>query len=243
LYLPSKFIKPKFIVPISFFLILIIYFISAPLFRNAFVYFYSNIIVSKTRVFKKIDALKAENIRLLLENKRFNDLIQENKKLKKLLNFQKQHNIEIIPLNVVSIVPSRFRKAIIVDGGENIGIKKDIPILDDNGFMAGKVSKVYYDYSEITLVNDPDFYITVKINDNLGLLRGTLGDDLKVFYIDNKANVKSGDEVLALSYNTHSEFTVGKVKEAKDSQNSFFMDITVKPSSKPYPHKTVFAVR
>ena len=243
MYLPSKFIKPKFIIPSLFFLIVIVYFISAPLFRNAFVYFCGNLTISRGRLFKEINILKAENVRLLLENKKFSGLIQENKKLKKLLNFQKQHSIEIVPLNVISVVPSHFRKAIIVSGGRNIGIKEDTPILDEDSFLAGRVSKVYYDYSEITLINDPDFYITVKINDSLGLLRGTLSGDLKVFYIDNKSDVKSNDKVFALSYNTHSDFIVGIVREAKDSKGGFFMDISVKPFSKHYPHKTVFAVK
>ena len=243
MYLPSKFIKSKFSISLLFLLILIIYFISVSLFRNAFVYFYENIIVSKSRLVKEIDTLKAKNVILLLEAKRFKDIIQENYKLKKLLNFQKQRSIEILSLNVINMVPSHFRKAIIVKGGKYSGIKKDAPILDEDGFLIGKVSIVREDYSEITLINDPDFHITVKIKDNLGLLKGTLNGDLKVFYIDNKTAVKSNDTVYALSYNTHSNFAVGKVKEAKDSRNKFFMDITVEPYSKFYPYKTVFAVR
>ena len=206
-------------------------------------YFYGNLTVSRGRLFKEINTLKAGNVKLLLENKKFSSLIQENRKLRKLLNFQKQHSIEIVPLNVISVVPSHFRRAIIVSGGRDIGIKEDAPILDEDGFLTGRVSKVYYDYSEITLINDPDFYITVKINDSLGLLKGTLSGDLKVFYIDNKSDVKSNDKVFALSYNTHSDFIAGVVREAKDSKSSFFMNITVKPFSKPYPHKTVFAVK
>jgi len=207
------------------------------------VYFYENIVISKAKLFKEISALKAKNVKLLLENKKFSGLVQENKKLRKLLNFQKKHNIEIVPLDVISMVPSHFRKAIVVNDGRNIGITEDTPILDDNGFLAGKVSKIYDDYSEITLINDPDFYITVKINNNLGLLKGTLSGDIKVFYIDNKSNVNKNDKVFALSYNTHSNFIVGMVSEAKDSKGGFFMDISVKPFSKHYPYKTVFAVK
>ena len=144
---------------------------------------------------------------------------------------------------MISMVPSRFKKAIIVEGGRNRGIKDGALIMDDNGFLMGKVSRAYEDYSEIILVNDPDFYITVKIKNSMGLLKGTLGGALKVFYIDNKAEIKSNDEVLALSYHTHSALAVGKVRNALKERNDFFMDITVEPYSKLYPYKTVFAVK
>ena len=243
MYLPSKFIKPKLAVSLLLLIVIAVYFTSAPLFRNAFVYFYSNLIVSRTKLSKEINLLKAKNIKLMLENKKFNSLRKENEKLKKLLNFQKQHNIKVVPLNVISMVPSYFRRAVVVNGGKNIGIKKNTFILDENAFLLGKVSRVYYDYSEISLINDPDFYTTVKINGNLGLLKGTLSGKLKVFYINNGSNIKANDKVSALSYNTHSKFTVGIVEKARDSIGGFFMDITVKPFSKLYFYKTVFAIR
>ena len=192
---------------------------------------------------KKLDALKLENLRLKLEQGKFRSLLRENKKLKRVLKFKKENKIDLIPLNVMSIEPSQFRRAILVSGGRNDNIKVNMYVLDEDSFLIGKISKVHKDFSEVVSIDDPSFSVPVKIDNSLGLLKGTLGGELKIFYIENKALINKGDMVWTVSYYSHSNFLVGKVQYINKAPNSFFMNITIKPFSKLYPSKTVFAVR
>lgn len=192
---------------------------------------------------KKLDALKLENLRLKLEQGKFRSLRRENKKLKRVLKFKKENKIDLIPLSVMSIEPSQFRRAILVSGGRDDNIKVNMYVLDEDSFLIGKISKVHRDFSEVVFIDDPSFSVPVKIDNSLGLLKGTLGGELKIFYIENKAVINKGDMVWTVSYYSHSNFLVGKVQYINKAPSSFFMDITVEPFSKLYPSKTVFAVR
>ena len=72
------------------------YFISATLFRNAFVYFCDNLSVSRNKFTQEINRLKAKNVELILKEDKFRDLVKYNNKLKKLLGFQREHNIKVV---------------------------------------------------------------------------------------------------------------------------------------------------
>jgi len=243
LYLPSKFIKSKFGASLLVILAIVVYLLFKGFIKDTFVYFYSSFLVPQSRLKNMIATLKAENLRLSLERKACRDIKKENERLRSLLKFKETHELSILPLRVISIMPSRFKRTIFVKAPSNSRFKEGCPVLDEKGFLIGRISKIYNSFLELTLINDPDFFITVRVGNNVGLLRGTLYGGLKVYYIDNNADIEQGDKVLAVSYFLDREFLVGEVIRISKSANSFFMDITVKPYSKFYPSRMVFAVQ
>ena len=220
-----------------------IYFFSQGTLRTIFVYFSKNLAVSDNKYLDEIRRLKSDNLRIFLELEQFKDLRNENERLKEILEFKKKKKVELVSLQVIGIEPSRFRRVILADAGVDRDLRENMLVLDEKSFLVGKVLRVYNDYSEVTLVNDSQFSITVKIGNNLGLLKGTLGGVLKIFYIERDSTIKKGDKVFAISYYTGSYFLVGKVKRIRHDQNSLFLDITVEPSFGSYFPKTIFAVK
>ncbi len=243
MYLPSKFTKSKFGILLLILVVLIVYFFVHSFFKRVAIYFYGNFLFSNSRLKQEIVRIKADNLRLSLEKKYYQDIKKENEKLRRILGLKEEYRIDILPLRVISAVPTRFKRTIFVKGGKDHKLKENTPVLDEEGFLIGKISKVYNNFSEITLINDPDFFITVKIGNNLGLLRGTLYGMLKVYYIEKDVEIDDNEEVLALLYSWGRNFPIGKVVKIKKLSNSFFMDITVKPYSKLYPSLIVFAVK
>jgi len=243
LYLPSKFIKSKFGASLLVILTIVVYLLLKGFVKDTFLYFYSNFLVPQSKLKNMIATLKAENLRLSLERKACKDIKKENERLRSLLKFKETHKLNIVPLRVISIMPSRFKRTIFAKTPSNSNFKEGFPVLDEKGFLIGRVSKVYSNFLEATLINDPDFFVTVRIRNNLGLLRGTLYGGLKVYFIDNGTEIKKGDKVFAVSYSLDREFLIGEIMKITQSPNSFFMDITVKPYSKFYPSRIVFVVQ
>jgi len=243
LYLPSKFIKSRYKIP----LLIIIFFFVYLLFHNSlriiFISFSKNLALSENKYLKERDRLKTRNLQLSLELKELSSLEEENKKLKKMIKFKKDKKIDLVPLRIVAVEPSQYRRVILVDGGKNCGLKENMFVLDENGYLVGKTLRVYKDYSEVALINDPDFATTVRIGDCLGMLKGTLHGAIKIFYIERKEIVKGGDIVWATSYSSDLNIFVGKVKSVKEDKNNLFLDITAESFSKPYSFKSVFIVK
>ncbi|MFH1768376.1 MAG: rod shape-determining protein MreC [Candidatus Omnitrophota bacterium] len=202
-----------------------------------------NFPISENACLNNARQLKADNLRLGLELEKFSLLKEENDKLKEMLQFRVQKNIEVEPLEIINVQPSRFRRIIFVNGGAKRGLKKNMFVLDGDRLLLGKILRTEDDYSEIILINDPQFSATVKINDNVGLLKGTLGGMLKVSYIDENQKINKDDAVWAVSYYSHVNFLVGKVKQVRKSSNSLFLDITVESACASHLAKTVFVIK
>lgn len=199
--------------------------------------------VTDNKYLDEMSTLKAEKLRLYLELDKLDNLKEENAKLKSMLGVKKEKKIELEALNVIAIAPSHFRRIILVDGGSEYGLRENMFVLDERGFLMGKILRVYGDYSEVILINDPQFSATVKIGENLGLLKGTLEGMLKVFYIEDEEEIKKDDQVRAVSFQSGSNFLVGEVIKVRQDLNSLSLDITVDPYSKYIPPKTIFVVK
>ena len=179
MYLLSKIVKSKFSIPLLILSIFVVYFLSQAALRDIFVPFSYNFLFSKNSYDKKLAILKANNLRLKLKEDKFASLVRENKKLKKMLKFEQVNSISLIPLSIMSIESTQFRRIIIVEGGNNDNISDNMYVLDEDGFLIGKIFKVYNNFSEVILINDFSFSAPVKVGTNLGVLRGTLGGDRK----------------------------------------------------------------
>ncbi len=120
---------------------------------------------------KSIIFVHQENKRLNeeLENLRFKNfnnefLIQQNRKLQKTL----ESKSNLLQNNVVAKVlldkDSPYLKSIIINRGSKSGIKKGMPVLDDN-YLVGRVVETNYLSSRVLLLNDLNSRIPVVLND------------------------------------------------------------------------------
>ncbi len=212
------------------------------MFRPLFLSLMANFAFLPNSKEKQLQQLKAENLQLKFQIQKIGYLIEENKRLKKIIAFQQEKDVNFLPVRVIGIKPSRFQREILVAGGREYGLGEGMVVVDDNGFLVGKIKRVYTHYSSISLVSDPDFTATVKIGNYLGLLEGTLSGDLKVSYIENDKEIQEGDDVWLVSYDYNVQIFVGKVKQVREDKNSLFLNITVHPFCKPYALGIVFVL-
>lgn len=86
-----------------------------------------------------------------------------------------------------------FYNKLIVYKGKDYNIKKDSAVVTDNS-LVGVVSKVNKNSSEVILLYNDDFKLSVKINDTYGILE-CKNNELYINNIVSESNIKIGDIV------------------------------------------------
>jgi rod shape-determining protein MreC len=139
------------------------------------------------------------------------EIKKENDRLRALLGMKEMLRYNSIPASIISKDPDNWFRTLIINRGENDGIKINMPVVAyqvvQNGNakelvkgVVGKIVEVRGSVSRIQPVIAPDIKIGVKIGDSRfpGLLSGyTYNSNLcAVNYITRAAPVKFGDIVI-----------------------------------------------
>lgn len=95
------------------------------------------------------------------------ELLEENKRLKELLNYKSNYrnlfeNYEFLTARVISYDPSPEFNSILIDKGAKDGLMKNMPVMNDRG-LVGKIYAVNDFHSLILLVKDNIHYFSVLL--------------------------------------------------------------------------------
>jgi len=126
-------------------------------------------------------------------------LLAENEELKKQLNFFEKNNYQSIGAEVVGRAVDPLATTLIINRGEEHGIKIDNPVIIADGVLVGKIIKVLKNESIVRLINDNNSKIGATIlnkDKSLGLVEGGYGLGVKMDYIPQNEIINIGDVVV-----------------------------------------------
>jgi len=174
---------------------------------------------------KKLEVLSSENLRLNLENQVLKVHENENIRYREFLNFNKRENIDFLGADVISKGVTANMSSIIINRGSNDGVSKNLPVLSSRGVI-GKITAVSKSSSEVQLISDVNFRLSVKIapDEVEGIMRW-IGEDLcEIAELKKISDIEIGDIVLTsnLSIYFPPNLPVGEVVsifEKSDSSN------------------------
>lgn len=205
--------------------------------------FSQKLLITPSGVFRQINELKKRNVLLSLENKNVQYIVDENKKLRTILNFKKQRNAKIIVSEVISFDPSNWRRIIYVNAGKKDGIVDGLYAVNEEGWLIGIILEANNDYSRLLLINDPSFELPVFVgNSSCGLLQGGL-EGAKLLYIENYEDVKTNDLLWIKQPHLAFPIYIGKIKNIKKDKNNLFSDIEVTLFTKTSLPTSIFILR
>ena len=183
-------------------------------FINDVVFRISFLASSPTRIIPNISKditnhfnLKKENEKLkqVIENYKSLDLnleylTNENKNLRKVLDAENinTNKKNIVLAKVLVDRNSPFLKTIIVNKGTQSGIKKGMPVTQDN-YLVGRIVETNYLSSRVLLLNDLNSRIPVTLDENnsQAILTGSGTRDPKLEYLPDEYEFKEGVNVFA----------------------------------------------
>ncbi len=141
--------------------------------------------------------LKEELYNLKLQTKSYQELTDENKRLKNLLNLKETRRDIIAIAKVIKKGSNKFVKTIWIDKGQNDGIKINMPVLTYRGLI-GKIIHTADNFSEVILLTDPNFSAAVRLERTRaeGVLSGTGLNICVLKYLPLEEEVLIGDRLV-----------------------------------------------
>ena len=176
------------------------------------------IIAENEKLRRQLADQKVEN--LLIVNYKY-----ENERLRKLLDFKKQSELETTGAEVIGYGPSKWKNKILINKGKEDGLKKGMTVVTYEGAFLGQVDYISNNSAQVKLLNDSEFVVAgiVKRNDSraIGLVKGELNED-DYNIMDNlswEADIKKDDVILTsgLSNNFPEGLRIGKVVEVESA--------------------------
>jgi len=190
------------------------------------IYEYLGALFNVDSIVEKNKKLEHQLSDLKFELFRMQNIKQENQELRKILDLKKEFSFESIPAEVIARVNKNFSKIVILNKGNNSGIKVDTAVISHDG-LVGKVIEVGDKTSKVILLNDANFKIQaqVKNTDEVGLVLGGVKNNTCIIkYLSQDAKVKLGDVVVTGKYSTFipAGIPIGEIKNFISSEDMFF---------------------
>ena len=180
---------------------------------------------------KKLEVLSSENLRLSLENQVLKVHETENIRYREFLNFKRRESLDFVGADVISKGVTANMSSIIINRGSNDGVSKNLPVLSSNGVI-GKITAVSSSSSEVQLISDVNFRLSVKIapDEVVGIMRWIREDICEIAELKKISDIEIGDIVLTsnLSIYFPPNLPVGEVVSIFEKSDSSNRIVTMK---------------
>ncbi len=202
--------------------------------NRIFAYIYSPIswIRTMTLIEEEASLLREKNLQLSFQLESMRYLLDENIRLKELLNFKRESNLKIFPARVINMGASpHLSSSLSIDIGSESEVSINDPIMTPNGII-GKTVIVGRNKSIVQLINDATFRLSVRIkpSGSTGILRWLDKDLYLINEVQKNSNVEVGNHVVSSGFSDifPNDLPVGKVVKITEERGSFQKSVIVK---------------
>jgi rod shape-determining protein MreC len=161
-------------------------------------------LVSRAELVRRNEDLRRTNLLLQQEAARADAVMRENDRLRQLFNWQRQSpwKDRLRLANVIATDPTISWRTVRIDLGSRDGMRADLPVLNDAGFLVGIISSADPTRSEVILLGDPRWRISARVDKagvsgiiigGAGPVDGTL---VTMSYLAGAGVLKPGQAVL-----------------------------------------------
>ncbi len=183
--------------------------------------------------------------RLSYENSLMKEAYLNNIRLKKMLGFKKRARARLIAARVAGRNYVGFSHAVLIDVGQDEGLREKLPVVTDAG-LVGKVVLVAPHTSVVQLINDMNFRASAMTQRSrvVGIFAPAGAGRFYLNDVPAQADVKPGDVVITSGYseNFPKGIRIGLVTRVAAKKNSLLKTIEIKPSVKPQDVENVFVI-
>lgn len=152
-----------------------------------------------------------------------------------------------MPANVIERSYSNYDKIVVINSGENDGVKVDMPVISESG-LVGKVISVTEKTAKVQTIIDTASTVSASIStvtDSI-LLKGTLTDtqSLKAISIPVNTSVLQGDEVVTsgLGGIFPKGILIGTISEVVNTKNELDRYAVITPATDFSKLETVLVI-
>ena len=193
-----------------------------------------------------------ENRTLMQENKALNarlslmqEVRQENSRLKQLMRFSQTGKWKTLFAQVIGRDPLSEYQLITVNRGLEHGVKQNMPVISEKGFV-GYVFRVKTSFAQVILLTDPHAAILSVIQRSRvqGIVEGAGPGKARLKYLKRKDDVQIGDIVVTARIHPFliSGFPIGKVSQINKETYGLTQQVIITPFMNPTELEEVLIV-
>lgn len=214
-------------------------------FINRFLTHYKTIsIVKKSFDQKKeYDHLMQTVLKLRLALNNTANIIEENERLRKMLDLDKKNEDVYLSSQVIAQSPFDWEKRVKIDKGKKDGIKEGNYVVDHNGFLLGKIDSVENKSAWVLLLSDSDFKISVICNEERYLFKGDSKISGSLLYVPYDDKISIGDKIVIRDNSLRfPNIPVAEVASVVQDRNFLTAEVKVVLAADPQDVSLVFVV-
>ncbi len=190
--------------------------------------------------FKKWKSLSSENGHLkellseTLSAKSIDESFRiESDNLKKTNNLSKRLRHELVPAGIFdfSLTPDGYHA--LINKGSTNGILVGQTIVSLEGELVGRVTSVFSNSSQVSLLTDTNFSVTGRVlgGETSGIIHGALSNGLNFDLVTQSDTISEGDTIITTGDDmVPAGIVIGTVKNVQDNDTQLFKKIIVDPS-------------
>lgn len=146
--------------------------------------------------------LRTVNRELSATNQVFRGLEAENNRLRNALGYRERAVFKLMPARIIGRDISTWFNQIVIDRGTEDGLKRDMPVLTEDG-LVGKTTVVSERSSIVVLLSDENCKVAANVENSReqGIVRGERSSSgsmpmASLFFLSKQAALKPGQRVL-----------------------------------------------
>ncbi len=201
--------------------------ISVPVKEFKKILFYHRIYNEYVRLRREVDTLRS---RLAGTE----EILRENTRFEKLLDFKRKLIYSSVPANVIGRDPTNWNTSFVIDRGSDHGITVGMPVVTAAG-VVGKVAEVGDTHSRVIVLTDPQFSVPaiLQTSRESGLISGTLQGVCRLRYLSDSVEAQLREKVITskLSSSFPEGLLIGEIIGVRGDPNSAEgLEFIVKPA-------------
>ncbi len=195
------------------------------------------VVVNYQEIKKENQQLRDKLADLQYNKQQITKIMIQNQRLRKLLNFKKYVPYQVVGTSVIGYSPDNWTSAVLIDRGEKVGIIAKMPVIAENGYLAGVIQRSSSHTAQAALLTDPEFVIggLVRREESraLGVVKGQ-GKEQSKLVINNiswDADIQSEDIIVTsgLSKQIPKGIPIGKVISVTPDDYGLTQSATITP--------------
>jgi len=191
-------------------------------------------------------ALHSKNAELTQQLVELEQLRAQNETLRSELEFVERSPFTLEPCTVLSIDPQSTSDAIVINCGEDTGIKPGQAVIS-NGYLAAKIIHVGRFNSTAILITSSQSSVDAQSSrsNNEGVVKGSFGSGLVLDLVSQSADIKPGDLIVTAGINPEvpRNILIGSVDQVLSGDNDLFKRLTLVSPIKTHRLDYVFVVK
>lgn len=159
-------------------------------------------LTSRSELQRQIEALSRENQQLRLQAVQTAEILQENARLRQMLQFQQRRTPwNLKAARVIVRDPANWWRTVTIDLGSRDGVRENQPVLTNDG-LVGRVQSVRLTNAQVLLLGDPNCNVSARVENDTrdaGIVSSGGPFDaslVQMRYLPRSTNIKPGQNVV-----------------------------------------------